>query len=84
MKGGIRLEARYVIGLKSPGVPSAVSDALAELLGDGARQMLASAVEAEVQEFLLRHRSQQDEGGRQRLVRNGYLPERTPDRARSY
>jgi transposase-like protein len=39
--------------------------------------MLAFAVEAEVQEFLLRHRSHQDEGGRQRLVRNGYLPERT-------
>ena len=66
-----------VIGLKNPGVPSAVSDALTELLRDGARQMLASAVEAEVQEFLLRHRLQQDEGGRQRLVRNGYLPERT-------
>lgn len=66
-----------VIGLESPGVPSAVSDALTELLRDGARQMLASAVEAEVQEFLLRHRSRQDEGGRQRLVRNGYLPERT-------
>ena len=66
-----------VIGLKNPGVPSAVSDALTELLRDGARQMLASAVEAEVQEFLLRHRSHQDEGGRQRLVRNGYLPERT-------
>lgn len=66
-----------VIGLKSPGVPSAVSDALTELLRDGARQMLASAVEAEVQEFLLQHRSHRDEGGRQRLVRNGYLPERT-------
>ena len=66
-----------VIGLKSPGVPSAVSDALTELLRDGARQMLSLAVEAEVQEFLLRHRSHQDEGGRQRLVRNGYLPKRT-------
>jgi hypothetical protein len=71
------LKQDNVIGLKSPGVPSAVSDALTELLRDGARQMLALAVEAEVQEFLLRHRSHQDEGRRQRLVRNGYLPERT-------
>ncbi len=66
-----------VIGLQSPGVPSAVTDALTDLLRDGARQMLAAAVEAEVQEFLARHQGLQDEQGRQRLVRNGYLPERT-------
>ena len=43
-----------VIGLKSPGVASAVNDALTDLLREGARQMLALAVEAEVQEFLAR------------------------------
>lgn len=66
-----------VIGLKSPGVPSAPTDALTDLLRDGARQMLAAAIEAEVQEFLARHQGLQDEQGRQRLVRNGYLPQRT-------
>jgi transposase-like protein len=58
-------------------VPSAPTDALTDLLRDGARQMLAAAIEAEVQEFLARHQGLQDEQGRQRLVRNGYLPQRT-------
>jgi putative transposase len=66
------LKQDNVIGLKSPGVPSAVSDALTDLLREGARQMLA-----EVQEFLFRHQALQDDQGRQRVVRNGYLPERT-------
>lgn len=66
-----------VIGLKSPGVPSPATDALTDLLRDGARQMLAAAIESEVQEFLARHQGLQDEQGRQRLVRNGYLPQRT-------
>lgn len=59
LQGGLRLEASNVIGLKSPGVPSVVNDALTDLLRDGARQMLALAVEAEVREFLLQHRSHQ-------------------------
>lgn len=71
------LKQDNVIGLKSPGVPSAVSDALTDLLRDGARQMLAAAVEAEVQEFLVRHQALRDDQGRQRVVRNGYLPQRT-------
>jgi hypothetical protein len=50
-------------------VPSAVSDALADLLRDGARQMPAAAVEAEVQEFLTRHQALRDDQGRQRVVR---------------
>jgi transposase-like protein len=58
-------------------VPSAVSDALTDLLRDGARQMLAAAVEAEVQEFLARQQALRDDQGRQRVVRNGYLPKRT-------
>jgi putative transposase len=71
------LKQDNVIGLKSPGVASTVSDVLTDLLRDGARQMLAAAVEAEVREFLARHQGLQDEQGRQRLVRNGYLPQRT-------
>jgi hypothetical protein len=61
-----------VIGPKSPGVPSAVSDALTDLLRDGARQMPAAAAEAEVREFPARHQALQDEPdeqGRQRAAR---------------
>ena len=39
--------------------------------------MLMEAVEMEVQEFLSRHSHLKDRKNRQRVVRNGYLPERT-------
>jgi len=39
--------------------------------------MLREAVEAEVQEFLIRHAPLKDGNNRQRVVRNGYLPELT-------
>ena len=39
--------------------------------------MLAQAIEAEVAEFLARHADKRDAVGRMRVVRNGYLPERT-------
>jgi transposase-like protein len=38
---------------------------------------MLAAIEAEVRGFLVRHQGLQDEQGRQRLVRNGYLPQRT-------
>lgn len=63
--------------LKNPGIPTPVSDILTELLREGARRMLMEAVEAEVQEFLSRHATLKDGKNRQRVVRNGYLPERT-------
>ena len=63
--------------LKNPGIPIPVSDSLTELLREGARRMLMEAVEAEVQEFLSRHATLKDGKNRQRVVRNGYLPERT-------
>ncbi len=43
-----------VIGLNNPGNPDGVADALTDLLRSGARQMLAAAVEAEMQEFVKR------------------------------
>jgi putative transposase len=52
-------------------------DALSELVRTGARQIIAQAVEAELQEFLAQYGDQRDEQGRQVVVRNGYLPERT-------
>src|ERR1700687_1262354 len=66
-----------VLELKKPGVSSAVRDALTDVLRDGARNLLAHAVEAEVTEFLARHQGEQDAVGRARMVRNGHLPERT-------
>ena len=66
-----------VLEWKNPGVSNAVRDTLTEVLRDGARTLLAQAVEAEVAEFLARHQGEQDAAGRSRRVRNGYLPERT-------
>jgi transposase-like protein len=66
-----------VFALKNPGVANEVRDALTEVLREGARTLLAQAIEAEVAEFLTRHGDQRDAAGRLRLVRNGYLPERT-------
>jgi transposase-like protein len=66
-----------VIELKNPAVANEVRDALTEVLRDGARRLLAEAVEAEVDEFLQQHRHKRDAAGRQRVVRNGHLPART-------
>ena len=51
-------------------------DALTSLIRDGARKVLATALEAEVEEHVERFRSAVDGEGKRRVVRNGYLPER--------
>jgi transposase-like protein len=51
-------------------------DVLTEVLRDGARRMLAQAVEAEVAAWIDAHAHLTDEGGRRQVVRNGHLPER--------
>ncbi len=66
-----------VLALRNPGIANEVSDVLTQVLREGAQQMLARAIEAEVAEFLERHRCDNDDAGRRRMVRNGYLPERT-------
>jgi len=53
------------------------NDALSELVRQGARQIIAQAVEAELHEFLDQYQELKDEQGRQAVVRNGYLPQRT-------
>jgi transposase-like protein len=50
--------------------------ALEEVLREGARTMLRTAVEAEVAEYVNQHAELVDEGGRRLVVRNGHLPER--------
>ncbi len=66
-----------VLALRNPGIASEVSDVLTQVLREGAQQMLARAIEAEVAEFLERYRFDNDDAGRRRMVRNGYLPQRT-------
>ncbi|MCG5517326.1 IS256 family transposase [Ectothiorhodospira sp. 9100] len=53
------------------------TDPLHELLRHGARDLIAQAVEAELATFLAQYAEQRLEDGRQAVVRNGYLPERT-------
>ena len=51
-------------------------DPLTDLLRAGAQELLATAVRAEVSEFIKGHAHLLDDEGRQRLVRHGFLPER--------
>jgi len=57
--------------------PGTFSDRLTDVLRDGARALLAQAVEAEVAGFLGEHADKRTDDGRQRLVRHGHLPERS-------
>ena len=59
-------------------LPLATSrDALTDLLRAGAQQLLAQAIQAEVDAYLDARSELRDEAGRHQVVRNGYLPERT-------
>ena len=62
-----------VIALSQPG---SFSDLLTEVLRNGARALLAQAVEAEAADFLGKYATLKTEDGRQRVVRHGHLPER--------
>ena len=56
--------------------PGTFSDSLTEVLRNGARALLAQAVEVEVASLLERHADEITDDGRRRLVRHGHLPER--------
>jgi len=56
--------------------PGNVEDQLTEILRNGARSLLAQAVEAEVADFLGKHTDLKTSDGHQRVVRHGHLPER--------
>jgi transposase-like protein len=53
-----------------------IQDVLTELPRDGARRLLAEAVEAEVAAWIEAHAHLKDPAGRRQVVRNGHLPER--------
>jgi len=57
--------------------PGTFTDRLTEVLRDGARALLAQAVETEAADFLAAHVDKRTDDGRQRLVRHGHLPERS-------
>jgi putative transposase len=56
--------------------PGSFDDPLTQVLRDGARTLLAQAVEAEVAAFLAKHADLKTDDGRARIVRHGHLPER--------
>src|SRR3981189_1228765 len=62
-----------VIKLIQPGF---FDDQLTEILRNGARALLAKAVEAEVADFLVKHAVLRTQEGQQRGVRQGHLRER--------
>jgi putative transposase len=56
--------------------PEDVDDPLTSVLRDGARRLLAEAIEAEAEAFLVAMQEQRLADGRARLVRHGHGPER--------
>jgi putative transposase len=52
-------------------------DVLTDVLRQGATQLLAQAIQAEVAAYLDAHSHLRDEAGRRQVVRNGTLPQRT-------
>ena len=63
-----------VIDLKKPA--PFVDDQITAIIRQGARKLLAQALEAEIELFTSQYADLKDAIGRQRIVRNGYLPER--------
>ncbi len=53
------------------------NDPLQEILREGARKMLAAAIEAKVSTFIERRGPLRTEEGKAAVVRNGYLPKRS-------
>lgn len=69
------MKKNTVIELKKPEVSA--EDPLMEILRRGARELLAKALEAEVESFVQKFDNVRDESGKRVVARNGYSPERT-------
>ena len=63
-----------VIQLKKP--DPFIDDPITDILRSGARKLLAEALESEIVTFLSQYKDLKDDQNHQRVVRNGYLPER--------
>ena len=73
-KEGYAMKEDTIVALRQPG--SFCDDPLTDILPTGARELLAQAVEAEVEAHIAAHAALSDAQGRRRIVRHGYLPER--------
>jgi transposase-like protein len=56
----------------TPAIPAASVSLIDDIVRDGARRMLAAALEAEVAAYIDAHADLRDEGGRRLVVRNGH------------
>lgn len=63
-----------VIQIEKP--ETITKDLLTEILQKGSQRLLATAVESEIEAHLERFKELRDDQGRQRIIRNGYNPER--------
>jgi len=72
--GGYAMQESTTGSIQFP-VPQA-GDVLTGILRNGAKQLLAQAVEAEVADYIERHAAIRDAQGHRMVVRNGHLPER--------
>ena len=63
-----------VVELKYP--EGNTTDLLTDIIRRGARELLTEAFEAEVETFIAHFRELRTSEGKQRVIRNGYLPER--------
>ncbi len=63
-----------LIDLKKP--EAFVDDPLTDILRQGARRLISAALEAEIETFLKQYKEIAGDKSCQRIVRNGYLPER--------
>ncbi len=64
-----------ILAMDSPGQEA--RDVLTEILRNGARQMLATAIENEVDEYIATYAHQLDDNGQRLVVRNGHMPPRS-------
>ena len=69
----LKLDGHMGNGLQGP---EAVADPLSEMLREGARFLLGTAVRCELEEFLKQYEDRLLDNGRVAVVRNGHLPER--------
>lgn len=64
-----------VVELKKP--VTSIDDPLSEIIRKGARKLLAEALEVEIEAVIESYKDLRLPDGRQRVTRNGYLPDRT-------
>lgn len=73
-EAGYAMKKSNVVRMDRP--EAGPKDLLTEIARDGARRMLATALEIEVESFIDSHEDSKDGDVRRRFVRNGHLPKR--------